>query len=556
MARPCDCSPRSSPTCSALNDGSEATAAPLAGPDDADRHAVRLWRWWRRCACAGAGTSTSLVSRISSFRTTDGGATLDPTTEQILLTVNQPEDNHNGGHIAFGPDGLLYIGFGDGGGANDMHGAIGNGQLLSTLLGKMLRIDVDHVPTGATYGIPTSNPFAAGASCRVGGTTAAGNRCAEIYAWGLRNPWQFSFDRGNGTLWAADVGQGDWEEIDRITLGGNYGWRCREGAHAFNSVCGDGTNLIDPVAEYSHSAGSSITGGFVYRGTALPSLIGRYVFGDYGSGRLWSIASDTAPTVTVTAGAPTGLNPSAFGEGLDGELYVVSYNGTLHRIGLAANTPVTIATQLSATGCATIGAPATPVPGMIPYAPVAPFWSDGASKERYLAVPDATTITIDAAGDFQLPSGSVLVKHFRLGTRLVETRLLMRHPDGIWAGYTYEWNAAGTDATRVIGGKTSTVASQQWVFPSEAQCLQCHTAAAGGSLGLETAQLNAPLLYPATNRTANARRLAPGSAASSVMVARMNRRGTAQMPPIGSLQVDTAGVALVSSWIASLQSCN
>lgn len=451
-------------------------------------------------------TTGSLVSRISVFRSNDGGATLDRSTEQVLIAVSQPESNHNGGHIAFGPDGLLYIGLGDGGGEGDQHGAIGNGQELGTLLGKILRIDVTATPpAGAGYAIPATNPFASGARCDAGGT-ASGGRCAEIYAYGFRNPWQFSFDRQGGALWVADVGQGAWEEIDRVTLGGNYGWRCREGTHAYDTACGGATNLVDPVAEYSHAEGNSITGGFVYRGAASPQLVGQYVFGDFGSGRLWSINAGAAPTQTqtISGGAASGLNFSAFGEGTDGELYAVDYGGTLRRVtqGSGAATGG-VATNLSQTGCATAGAPATPVAGMVPYAPLAPFWSDGAVKERYLAVPDGKTITVNAQGDFDLPPGSVLVKHFRLNDQLIETRLFMRHPDGAWAGYTYEWNAAGTDAARVVGGKTVSVAGQSWTFPSEAQCLQCHTNAAGGSLGLEIAQLNSPLRYPATGRTVN-----------------------------------------------------
>jgi uncharacterized repeat protein (TIGR03806 family) len=581
-------------------------------------------------------TGSPLTSRIAEFRSTDGGATLDPATERTLITVNQPESNHNGGHIAFGPDGLLYIAFGDGGGGGDQHGSIGNGQLLTTLLGKMLRIDVNASPGGAAYGIPAGNPFAGGARCNAGGSAA--QNCAEIYAYGLRNPWRFSFDRQTAALWAADVGQGAWEEVDRISAGGNYGWRCREGAHAFNASCGGAPSLFEPVAEYDHAAGQSITGGFVYRGTANPALAGRYVFGDFVSGRIWNIPTDTAPTLRVTSGFDSGLSIASFAEGNDGELYVVHYAGQLYRL-TAATTGGSdpVATQLSQTGCLASS-------GLIPYAPRVPFWSDGADKERWLALPAGQSIGVGSDGDFDFPNGSVLVKNFRLGNRLVETRLFMRHPDGVWAGYSYEWNAGGTDATRVSGGKTVTVAGQSWVFPSEAQCLHCHTEGAGRTLGLETAQLNSSLVYPATGRTANqiatlnaigvlspaivadpatlpalpdpagstasvaeraraylhsncanchrpgggtpvnldlrygttlaltnacaaapqagdlgiggALLITPGNASLSLLVARMNRRATGQMPPLSSTVVDTAGVTLVSSWIASLTGCN
>src|SRR5262249_11480633 len=154
-----------------------------------------------------------------------------------------------------------------------------------------------------------------------------------------------------------------------------------------------------------------------------------------------------------------------------------------------------IPTQLSATGCVNPADPTQPAAGLIPFSPNAPFWSDGAVKSRFLALPDGQQIGLRQDGDLDLPAGSVLVKDFRLGTRLVEARLLMRHDDGQWAGYTYEWNSAGTDATRVVGGKSMDVDGHPWLFPSEAQCRQCHTSAAGNSLGLEIAQLNGPLTY-------------------------------------------------------------
>jgi uncharacterized repeat protein (TIGR03806 family) len=279
---------------------------------------------------------------------------------------------------------------------------------------------------------------------------------------------------------------------------------------------------------------------------------------------------------------------------------------------------------------------------LIPYAPNAAFWSDGAIKERWIGLPNGQNITVGNDGDWDFPNGSVLVKNFRLGNQLVETRLFMRHPDGVWAGYTYEWNAQQTGATLVVGGKQSTVAGQTWIFPSEAQCMQCHTAAAGRTLGLENLQLAHAITYPQTGRNAhqlvtlnsinalsppvanpttltpypgpsgtagtlaeraraylhtncaechraggptpsnldlrygtaltstnacdanpqlgdlgiaNARLIAFGDAARSVLVARINRRDANGMPPVASAQVDAAGVTLVSSWINSLTSC-
>jgi len=445
--------------------------------------------------------TSGLVSRVSEFRTRDGGATLDPASEVILLTVAQPATNHNGGNIAFGPDGYLYIGFGDGGSGGDPWGTIGNGQNLLTTLGKLLRIDIGGSTGGTPYRIPAGNPYAGNPLCNSG--TGAQN-CPEIYAYGLRNPWRWSFDRLSGELWLADVGQGTLEEVNRITVGGNYGWRCFEGTGAFNSTCGpNAASSIAPIAQYGRSVGQSVTGGYVYRGTGMPGLAGRYVFGDFVTGRIWHIARDTQPTLSVSAGFDSGLSIASFGQGIDGELYVVNYSGSLHRLREGATSGGSVPSQLSATGCVLPGDPTKPAAGLVPYAPNAPFWSDGAAKDRYLALPNGSSLTVTADGDIDFPNGTVLMKFFRLGGRLVETRLFMRHTDGEWAGYSYEWNAQGTDATRVIGGKTAAVGGQSWVFPSESQCLACHTAAAGRSLGLEIAQLNGPLLYAQTGRTAN-----------------------------------------------------
>jgi glucose/arabinose dehydrogenase len=266
------------------------------------------------------------VSRISEFTLGAGGG-LDTSTEQILLTISQPETNHNGGHVAFDRDGFLHIGIGDGGGGNDQHGATGNGQLMTTLLGKMLRIDVS-VP--GTYAVPGDNPFAGAPRCNLNGT--GGQACPEIYAAGFRNPWRWSFDRAGGTLWVGDVGQGQREEIDRVANGGNYGWRCFEGTLATGLACGPALNLLPPIAEYGRGVGASVTGGFVYRGTAIAGLFGRYVFGDFVSGRLMHIASGAQPTVTLAAAFETGLNIASFGEDAAGELYAVHYGGELYRI--------------------------------------------------------------------------------------------------------------------------------------------------------------------------------------------------------------------------------
>ena len=269
-------------------------------PDFAENHQVFL---------SYTRSGDPLVSYVSRFISPDGGKTLDPDSETPLLTLDQPFGNHNGGGIGFGPDGYLYIGFGDGGSGGDPDG---NGQNTHTLLGAMLRIDVD---SATPYAIPPDNPFAQG-----------GGR-GEIYAWGLRNPWRWSFDRSGGALWVGDVGQNQWEEIDRVERGGNYGWNIREGRHCFPSAPCDSTGLIDPVTEYSHAEGCSVTGGYVYRGMAIPALQGVYLYGDFCSGRLWGLACDAAGTPATRVLQDTGLLISSFAEGHDGEVYVLDYSG-------------------------------------------------------------------------------------------------------------------------------------------------------------------------------------------------------------------------------------
>jgi len=450
--------------------------------------------------------NSGLQSVVSRFTSPDGGLTLDPNSEQILFTLRQPFDNHNGGDIEFSPtDGFLYIALGDGGSGGDPQN---NSQAMNTTLGKILRINVN---SGTPYSIPTNNPFAGGNpplcnALGLGAQARSTANCPEIFASGLRNPWRMTFDRANGQLWVADVGQNIWEEVNRVNLGGNYGWRQREGSHCFNPSTGCQTaGLSDPVAEYDHTLGNSITGGYVYRGSAVPGLVGRYVFADFGSGRLWHIPNDAAPTQPATGALDTNFTIATFGEGNDGEMYFTSYtHGTIQRItGSGGGGGPGVATQLSATGCVSTANATQPASGLIPYAPSAPFWSDGAQKDRWIGLPNGQNMAVGGDGDWGFPNGTVLMKNFRLGATLVETRLFMRHPDGVWAGYSYEWNPQQTDATLVVGGKTVTVGGQQWVFPSDAQCLQCHTEIAGRALGLETLQLAHNITYPQTGRNAN-----------------------------------------------------
>lgn len=247
----------------------------------------------------------------------------DPKSGEEVMSIEQPYWNHNGGSIAFGPDGKLYIGLGDGGAGNDPHG---NGQNKATLLGSILRIDIDNTSDGKNYAIPKDNPL-------VGDSQAKG----EIWAQGLRNVWRLGFDRKTGDLWVADVGQDTWEEINIVTRGGNYGWNLREGNHMFGSKgVGPSPQLVDPIWEYDHEVGKSITGGYVYRGKRVPELEGAYLYADYVTGRLWALRYDRDKKAVVSNHAlhDDGQAVISFGEAEDGEVYfmVVSNTGRgIHR---------------------------------------------------------------------------------------------------------------------------------------------------------------------------------------------------------------------------------
>ena len=253
-------------------------------------------------------------SVIAEYQVSAGDANqADPASERILLTVDQPYDNHKAGQVAFGPDKFLYIGFGDGGNGGDPHG---NGQNLQTVLGKMLRIDVDHTAGGLPYAIPVDNPF------------VGGGGLPEIWAYGFRNPFRFSFDTVTGKQFVGDVGQSLYEEVDIVQKGGNFGWNVMEGLHCYNPSSGcDMTGLVLPIAEYSHSEGDAVIGGCVYHGTGIPTLTGSYVFGDFGAGTIWRLTQDSTGAwhrVVLLSGGP---NMSSFGRDAAGELYVLNYGG-------------------------------------------------------------------------------------------------------------------------------------------------------------------------------------------------------------------------------------
>lgn len=543
-------------------------------------------------------------SVIARYYSGDGGLTLAPDPVE-LLSLPQPWANHNGGDIHFGPDGYLYIGFGDGGAAGD---PLGHGQDTERLFGKMLRIDVDG---GEPYAIPADNPF------------ADGGGAPEIYAWGLRNPWRFAFDRETGDLWVGDVGQNLWEEVDLVVRGGNYGWSVREGASCFASDACDEPETILPVATYRNTGAATVVGAAVYRGTALPEQGGAFLYNDFYRGTMWSVRQGEAPRVLHRSGA---RRIAAWAEDESGEIYGVRYDGGIVRV-VAAPPPDdddAFPYTLLASGCVQEDDPVSPVAELVPYDVNVPFWSDGADKRRWLAVPDGR-IAVAGDGDFDLPEGSVLLKSFVRDGAPIETRLLVHHDDGAWAGYSYAWRSDGSDADLVVDARTIETPSGPWVLPAIEDCTWCHSEAAGGSLGLETAQLarddqlahfaelglladvpsgealpgdDAPLedrarawLHvncspchrpdgPAGRAELDLRRstaladtglcdapragvldlvdpaiVVAGAPDRSVLLARVRSLGSVRMPPLASLAVDEAGATLLESWIAQRSSC-
>ncbi|MBS2020001.1 MAG: PQQ-dependent sugar dehydrogenase [Deltaproteobacteria bacterium] len=441
-------------------------------------------------------------ARLARVRSLDGGTTFDPSSEKVILEwpIGTTGTDHTGGRIVFGPDGLLYFSTGDAFTPADSQNTADapcTSHTPCALNGKMLRIDVDK---GDPYAIPPDNPFAAGGGKK------------EIYAWGLRNVFRFSFDRATGDLWAADVGDQRWDEIVRIERGGNYGWPRAEGNDCTDpGGCGglvgpehQMLNFNAPGCTDTSQCAAALVGGHVYRGSDVPELHGAYLFGDYVFGAQFALVPDPTtgallrvPLVSE-AGSPP-INAVGYAEDDAGELYAIDFNGAVLRLergGAEPSSAPPFPSKLSETGCVSKADPTKLAAGVVPYDVNVPFFSDGATKERGFAIPDGATIAIAPDGDLDLPKGSVVVKTFRLEGKPIETRLLVRHDDGEWAGYSYEWSADGKDATLLPGGKTKQVGAQDWVFPSRADCHRCHTKAAGSTLGLEIAQLARKVDYP------------------------------------------------------------
>ncbi len=445
---------------------------------------------------ATEGTTPRKV-RLARYRVSSSNPNaVEANSERVLLEIDHANSYHFGGWIGFGPDGLLYMTHGDGGNENEA-------QDTTTLYGKVLRMRINS--DASAYSVPTDNPY--------------GNL---IWARGLRNPWRCSFDRaGNGNLRCGDVGNSRREEVNLIQRDANYGWPVYEGSLS-NANPGNRpySDFTPPQHEYDHAVGVAVIGGYVYRGSALPALAGRYVYGDYTAQTLWALQFDGSGRVTandtVTAGPQFMLG---MGEDQAGELYALSGNGLVLGLQAAAGsgTVAPMPTALSATGLFSDLAQLTPSPGVIDYTVNAPFWSDGAEKRRWFVLPGNATIGFAADGAWTFPVGTITVKHFELplaggGTTRVETRVMV-HRDGGWVGYTYRWRGDQSDADlltsaasatyQTLNPATNAPTTVTWNFPSQAQCLQCHTAATGRALGLNTRQFNGSHTYAATGRSDN-----------------------------------------------------
>ncbi len=492
-----------------LNSGEQGLLGLAFDPDYATNGVFYVYYSWN-----GTNPGTSRVSRFTNDNPADNS--VDPATEEIILAVAQPYTNHNGGMIAFGPDQYLYIGLGDGGSGGD---PLNSGQNTTTLLGSILRIDVRSTPDpGLDYKIPPDNPF------YVIGPAGTSTR-KEIYAYGLRNPWRFSFDMQNDYLLAGDVGQNAYEEIDAIESGNNYGWRIMEGSHCYNAATCDQTGLTLPLVDYPRTDGNSVTGGYVYYGADVPDLYGVYIYGDFGSGRIWGLKYDGSavlgPYVLISS---SGLNISGFGQDDSGEVYVLNYYGGEVHVLRPVTTPPgsTFPTRLSdipALWRAGKGIDQT-TSGIIPYEPSAKLWSDGALKERFLALPNLQQIGYREAGGWDFSENALLIKNFivplderdPVGTaKRLETRLLY-WKSGQLHGFSFEWDDAETDAQLLTTSKIKplTILDENgdpveisYLYPSRTQCAQCHTVAANGALGLTTPQMNFDFTYPDSGVTDN-----------------------------------------------------
>ncbi|WP_164101276.1 PQQ-dependent sugar dehydrogenase [Candidatus Laterigemmans baculatus] len=434
-------------------------------------------------------------SRVSRFQVLDTEPPrVDPDSEEILLTWFS--GGHNGGCLQFGPDGYLYISTGDGVGPNppDPHGA---GQDVTNLLSAVLRIDVDHADGNRPYTIPPDNPFISLPDAR-----------GEIWAYGFRNPWRMSFDPESGDLWVGDVGWELWEMIYRVTRGGNYGWSIMEGRQPINSDAPRGPTPIQaPTVDHPHTEAASITGGVVYWGDRLPKLRGAYIYGDYETGKIWGLRLGSNGEVAWHQElADSTLKLVSFGVDHRGELFLLDHTGSIHRFveNPRAGQPSEFPERLSETGLFTSVPDQQPAPGVVRYTIHAPMWQDGATSQRWIALPGKSRVAAKD-GKWEFPDGTVLVKTLSLPDvrgRSVHLETQLLHFDGRdWNAYSYRWDADQRDAELVpeegadavwelaADDPDATPQQVQWHYASRSDCLRCHNPWSGPPLAFDPLQL-------------------------------------------------------------------
>lgn len=415
-----------------------------------------------------------------------------------LVILEWDSNGHNGGDLAFGPDGYLYCPTGDGTSDSD---TLVTGQGLNDLLAVMVRIDVDHPSDGRQYSIPPDNPYIHVAGAR-----------PEIWAVGFRNPWRMDYDHRLNQLWVAQNGQDLWEQVFLVRRGDNYGWSVTEGSHPFYlERKTDPAPITNPTTEHHHSEARSLTGGVVYWGAECPDLQGAFIYGDYSTGKVWAVKHDGTRVTEHREIADTTLQIVGFAVNRAGELLVLDLASGIYA--LKPTPPATNAAPfprlLSETGLFTSVRGHVVHPALIPYSVNVELWSDGAHKERWLAIPGEGRISYSDERGWALPDGTVLVKSFALEQqsgrpetrRWIETRLLTRQ-QGEWVGYSYVWNDEQTDAALVEktgrdveyaiadAAAPGGVRKQAWHYPSRAECMVCHSRAAKYVLGITTHQLN------------------------------------------------------------------
>ncbi|MEQ1824860.1 MAG: PQQ-dependent sugar dehydrogenase [Pirellula sp.] len=435
-------------------------------------------------------------TRVSRFTVTNTDPPrADPLSEEIVLTFLQ--GGHNGCDLHFGPDGFLYISTGDGSNPNPPD-ALNTGQDVSDLLSSILRIDVDHKDEGKSYAVPKDNPF----------VTTKGAR-PEVWAYGFRNPWRMSFDSTSGGLFVGDVGWELWESVCRVERGGNYGWAAMEGPQSIKPEKVGPTPLRPPLIALPHAIATSVTGGYVYRGSKFPELMGAYVFGDFESRRMWSARFEGDKVKEMTELTSPSVRISSFGLDNFGELYFLDYdNGSIHTLERndADQNNLQFPKSLSETGLFASVLDHAPAQGVVSFQPIAEQWQDGATSDRWAAFPNLSAATLHPVGKMipgitdwhrarvHFPKDGVLLKTISLGGRRIETQLL--HFDGTeWRGYSYAWREDQSDADLVPRDGTEkeiTVADQRhiWQFHSRNQCLSCHNGWSEFSLAFHPDQLN------------------------------------------------------------------